>query len=189
MDNKKSASNLVWLDLEMTGLNHEIDVILEIATVVTNKNLEIIDKGPNLAIHQPESKLVQMDDWCIKTHTNSGLVNRVRESKVTLEHAELLTLEFIKKWIPEKQSPLCGNSIGTDRRFMFKYMPKLESYFHYRVVDVSTIKELALRWRPDIKPYEKRNLHLAVNDAEDSIEELKYYIGNFLIKNKLEDIM
>ncbi len=187
MNHKKSASNLVWLDLEMTGLDHNTNVIIEIATIVTNKNLEIIARGPMLAIYQPEAKLALMDDWCIKTHTNSGLVNRVRESKVSVEEAEMLTLEFIKQWIPERQSPLCGNSIGTDRRFMHKYMPKLENYFHYRIIDVSTIKELALRWRPDIKAYAKRNSHLALEDIEDSIEELKYYIGNFLIKNKPEN--
>jgi oligoribonuclease len=183
MDNKKLASNLVWLDLEMTGLDHNTDVILEIATIATNKELEIIEKGPVLAIHQPESRLALMDDWCIRTHTNSGLVNRVRESKLTTEQAEAQTLEFVKRWIPERQSPLCGNSIGTDRRFLFKYMPRLENYFHYRVIDVSTIKELALRWRPDIKQYEKRNYHLAMEDVEDSIEELKYYIGNFINKD------
>jgi len=188
MHNKKSASNLVWLDLEMTGLDHNTNVIIEIATIVTNKNLEIIARGPVIAIHQSESKLEEMDDWCIKTHTNSGLVNRVRESKVSTEEAELLTLEFIKQWIPERQSPLCGNSIGTDRRFMFKYMPKLENYFHYRVIDISTIKELALRWRTDIKPYSKRNCHLALEDIEDSIEELKYYVGSFINKNKITNL-
>ena len=187
MDHKKSASNLVWLDLEMTGLDHNSNVIIEIATMVTNKNLDIIATGPVIAIHQPEAKLALMDDWCIKTHTNSGLVNRVRESKISTEEAEALTLEFIKKWIPERQSPLCGNSIGTDRRFMYKYMPKLENYFHYRIIDVSTIKELALRWRPDIKPYTKRNCHLALEDVEDSIEELKYYVSNFIVKNKPEE--
>ncbi|MBP9721943.1 MAG: oligoribonuclease [Gammaproteobacteria bacterium] len=184
MDNKKSPNNLIWLDLEMTGLDHNTDVILEIATIATNKDLEIIARGPTIAIHQPESKLSLMDAWCIKTHTNSGLVNRVRESKVTVAQAEEETLEFIRQWIPEKQSPLCGNSIGTDRRFMFKYMPKLDNYFHYRVVDVSTIKELALRWRTDLKQYEKRNYHLATEDVEDSIEELKYYIGSFISKDK-----
>lgn len=176
---KKSANNLVWLDLEMTGLNHDNDVIIEIATIVTDKDLNILAEGPVIAIHQPDSVLAQMDDWCTKTHTNSGLVKRVKESKVTVGDAEQETLDFIKQWIPAHKSPLCGNSIGTDRRFLFKYMPKLENYFHYRVIDTSTLKELARLWRKDLPTFEKSNRHLALDDVKESISELKFYREHF----------
>ena len=177
---KKSANNLVWLDLEMTGLDHTKHVIIEIATVVTDKDLNIIAEGPNLAISQPQDKLKEMDAWCINTHTKSGLVKRVSESQVTLQEAERQTIEFIKQWIPANESPLCGNSIGTDRRFLLEYMPKLEQFFHYRVIDVSTIKELAKRWRPDIEYLVKNNNHVALEDVKDSIAELKYYKEFFI---------
>lgn len=186
MTKQKSENNLVWLDLEMTGLDHNNDVILEIATVVTDKNLNILAEGPNLAIHQPETKLRLMDDWCQKTHTNSGLVNRVRESSINEKEAEKQTIEFIKQWIPKGKSPLCGNSIGTDRRFLCKYMPDLDNYFHYRVIDISSIKELAKRWRPEIKELDKSNKHQALEDVKDSIDELKYYTNKFIIKNDSE---
>lgn len=181
---QKSASNLVWLDLEMTGLDHDNDVIIEIATIITDKDLNILAEGPVLAISQPDEKMRSMDAWCTKTHTNSGLVKRVSESNISVAEAERLTLEFIKQWVPPNQVPLCGNSIGTDRRFLYKYMPKLENYLHYRVIDVSTIKELAKLWRPDIKTPEKGNMHIALEDIKESIEELKYFVANnFLLKS------
>lgn len=180
---KKSATNLVWLDLEMTGLDHTKHLIIEIATVVTDKDLNILAKGPNLAIHQSNQDLLAMDAWCTKTHTNSGLVQRVSESKINTAEAERLTLEFLKEWIPANEVPLCGNSIGTDRRFLLQYMPKLENFFHYRVIDISTIKELVKLWRPDIKIPEKSNKHIALEDVIDSIEELKYYSEYFLRKS------
>lgn len=183
MNKKKSANNLVWLDLEMTGLNHNSNVIIEIATIVTDQDLNILAEGPNLAIHQSEKKLIEMDEWCTRTHTNSGLVNRVRTSKITIDQAEQLTLDFVKEWVVEKHSPLCGNSVGTDRRFLDVYMPTLNNFFHYRIIDVSTIKELVTRWRPDIKEMSKDNRHLAFEDVKDSIAELKYYTGNFLMKD------
>lgn len=180
---KKSADNLIWLDLEMTGLNHNKDVIIEIATIATDKDLNILAEGPNLAIFQPEEKLAIMNAWCVKTHTQSGLVERVRASKISVEDAEKQTLEFVKQWIPEGESPLCGNSIGVDRRFLSSYMPKLETYFHYRVIDISTIKELAKRWRADIHDLNKSNKHLALDDARESIEELKHYRDFFINHN------
>lgn len=183
MVGQKSASNLVWLDLEMTGLDHNKDVIIEIATIVTDKDLNILAEGPNLAIHQSNEKLLCMDAWCTKTHTNSGLVKRVNESEITTAQAEQQTIEFLNQWVPKGETPLCGNSIGTDRRFLLKYMPKLEEFFHYRVVDISTIKELAKLWRPDIKIPQKGNRHLALEDARESIEELKYYLNKFILKD------
>lgn len=184
MTNKKSASNLVWLDLEMTGLDHNNDVIIEIATIITDKDLNILAEGPNLAIAQPENKLSLMDDWCVKTHTNSGLVARVRDSKITVSDAEQQTLEFIKEWVPSKKSPLCGNSIGTDRRFLHKYMSKIEDYLHYRVIDTSTLKELARLWRPDLPQFEKTNRHLALEDVKESIAELKFYRDHLIKLDK-----
>lgn len=183
MSTNKSATNLVWLDLEMTGLNHDTDVIIEIATIATDKDLNILAEGPAIAIHQPESKLTSMDEWCIKTHTNSGLVRRVLESDITVEEAEQMTLDFIKQWIPESKTPLCGNSIGMDRRFLNKYMPRLEKYFHYRVIDTSTLKELARIWRPDLDKFEKSNHHLAMEDVRESIAEMKFYADKFIKKN------
>jgi oligoribonuclease len=183
MTKQKNSHNLIWLDLEMTGLDHFNDVILEIATVVTDKDLNILANGPNLAIGQSEEMLARMDDWCTKTHTNSGLLDRVRASTISEKEAEHQTLEFIRQWIPEHSSPLCGNSIGTDRRFLAKYMPALEGYFHYRIIDVSSIKELAKRWRPDLKELNKHNRHLAYEDVIDSIDELRYFYSNFFISN------
>lgn len=177
----KNAENLIWIDLEMTGLNPEVDVIIEIATIVTDKNLNILAQGPVLAIHQPDEILDAMDDWCKEHHGNSGLTARVQNSQISLQEAEKQTLEFVKEWVDEKQSPLCGNSIWQDRRFLTKYMPTLEAFFHYRCVDVSTFKELAARWCPQIKEgLNKESTHLALDDIIESIEELRYYREHFI---------
>ena len=166
---------LVWMDLEMTGLDPEVDTILEIATIITDGQLNIVAEGPNLAVHQPDSVLEGMNDWCKQHHGDSGLTERVRSSDVSLAEAEQLTLDFIKVHVPERSSPLCGNSIHQDRRFLVKYMPEIEAYLHYRNVDVSTVKELVRRWYPDISQPAKRGDHLALTDIRESISELKYY--------------
>nr|MBV6628610.1 oligoribonuclease [Oceanococcus sp. HetDA_MAG_MS8] len=172
----KNALNLVWLDLEMTGLDPENHRIIEIATVVTDSNLQVLAEGPSLAIHQPDEELQKMDDWCVRTHGASGLTERVRQSSVTCAQAEQQTLEFLQRWVEPGQSPLCGNSIGQDRRFLRRYMPDLAAFFHYRNLDVSTLKELARRWAPEVfKGIEKEGRHLALDDVRDSIAELAYY--------------
>jgi oligoribonuclease len=175
-----SEENLVWVDLEMTGLDPRKDVIIEMATIVTDKQLNVLAEGPVLAIHQPEEALLAMDEWCTNTHTASGLVARVRESNVTEADAMAQTLAFLKNWVPAGKSPMCGNSIGQDRRFLDAYMPELESFFHYRNVDVSTIKELCQRWQPALLAgFKKKGTHLALDDIRESIEELKYYRQHF----------
>jgi len=172
----QSADNLIWIDLEMTGLNPEKDHIIEIATVVTDSRLNIVAEGPVLAIHQPDELLGKMDSWNTKQHNSSGLVKRIRESRVTEAEAEKATLDFLRQYVPQGKSPMCGNSVYQDRRFLFRYMPELEKYFHYRLLDVSTLKELALRWAPRIySGLQKDSKHLALDDIRDSIEELKYY--------------
>ncbi len=169
-------SNLIWVDLEMTGLDPEQHKIIEIATIVTDSELNILAEGPVLAIHQPQSELDKMDDWCTNTHTNSGLVARVKASDIDEAQAIEQTIAFLEKWVPKGKSPICGNSIGQDRRFLYKHMPKLEEYFHYRYVDVSTIKELTRRWQPEILDgFSKSGSHLALDDIRESIAELKYY--------------
>lgn len=174
-------SNLIWIDLEMTGLNAERDFIIEIATVVTDKELNVLATGPVLAIKQSDSVLADMDDWNKKFHGQSGLIERVKSSSVNEADAERLTLEFIKAWVPPQKSPMCGNSICQDRRFLAKYMPQLEAYFHYRNLDVSTLKELALRWAPDVKQtFQKKNAHQALEDILESIEELRHYRRHLL---------
>ena len=180
-----NSNNLIWIDLEMTGLNPAIDRIIEIATIVTDSNLNILAEGPVIAIHQSDDQLALMDDWNKNTHGKSGLIERVRQSTVNEQQAEQQTIEFLKQWVPANSSPICGNTIGQDRRFLFNYMPNLESYFHYRYLDVSTIKELAKRWKPEIlKGITKQSTHQALDDIRDSIAELIYYRQHFFkLKN------
>ncbi len=173
--------NLVWIDLEMTGLDTNNDYIIEIATVVTDSDLNIIAEGPVLAIHQEEKVLNRMDAWNREQHTASGLLERVRRSRITEREAERLTLSFIKRYVPPGASPMCGNSICQDRRFLARCMPELERYFHYRNLDVSTIKELARRWNPEVyEGFRKQGRHLALDDVFDSINELRHYREHFL---------
>ncbi|GEA62226.1 oligoribonuclease [Vibrio breoganii] len=168
--------NLIWVDLEMTGLDPETHKVIEIASIVTDSELNILAEGPVIAIHQPESELAKMDDWCTNTHTNSGLVERVQNSDIDEDKAVALTIEFLEKWVPKGASPICGNSIGQDRRFLYKHMPELEQYFHYRYVDVSTLKELTRRWKPEVLDgFTKKGVHLALDDIRESIAELRYY--------------
>ncbi|OCG56920.1 oligoribonuclease [Gilliamella sp. Fer4-1] len=175
-----NSSHLIWVDLEMTGLNPITDRIIEIATIVTDSNLTILAEGPVIAVHQSDEQLALMDEWNQNTHGKSGLIERVRKSTITEQQAEQQTIEFLKQWVPENCSPICGNTIGQDRRFLFNYMPNLESYFHYRYLDVSTIKELAKRWKPEIlKGISKQSSHQALDDIRDSIAELAYYRQHF----------
>ena len=169
-------SHLIWIDLEMTGLDPFKDRIIEIATIVTDQELEIVAEGPSLAVHQNEKILLAMDEWNTEHHTNSGLWKRVLESDISVREAEQLTLEFLQEHVPIHSSPMCGNSICQDRRFLAKSMPKLENYFHYRQIDVSSIKELIRRWNPQLLDgFSKTGQHLALADVEESIKELKYY--------------
>ncbi|NLO80090.1 MAG: oligoribonuclease [Xanthomonadaceae bacterium] len=177
----QSPDNLIWIDLEMTGLDTEKDRIIEIATVVTDSQLNILAEGPVLAIHQDEDVLSAMDSWNTKQHTTSGLLDRVRRSTIDEAEAERLTLEFLRQWVPPNTSPMCGNSICQDRRFLHRCMPELERYFHYRHIDVSTLKELAARWAPEILPgFVKQGTHLALEDIKESIAELRYYREHFI---------
>lgn len=176
MGKEKKRDHLVWIDLEMTGLNVRNDRIIEIATVVTDAHLNVIAEGPVLAIKQPDKKLQEMDEWNTKHHTKSGLVARVNASKINAAKAEQMTLDFLKKHALAGKSPMCGNSVWQDRRFLQRWMPKLAEFFHYRNLDVSTLKELAKRWEPKIaKAFKKQSKHLALSDVYDSIDELKYY--------------
>ncbi|MFT4996733.1 MAG: oligoribonuclease [Chitinophagales bacterium] len=176
--------NLIWIDLEMTGLYPETDVIIEIATVVTDKDLNFIAEGPELAIHQSAETMAAMDDWNTNQHGGSGLTQRVIASPISTRDAELATIEFLQHHVDKGASPICGNSIGQDRRFLVKYMPELEDYFHYRNLDVSTIKELAKRWRPAaLDGFDKRGSHLALDDVKDSIAELAHYRKTFFIQD------
>ncbi|MFA6161983.1 MAG: oligoribonuclease [Methylobacter sp.] len=177
----QDSQNLIWIDLEMTGLDPDSDLIIEIATVVTDKDLNILAQGPVLAVHQSDAALAAMDDWNQLHHGQSGLIERVKASTIDDAEAERLTIEFLKQWVPENTSPICGNSIGQDRRFLYRYMPKLEAYFHYRNIDVSTLKELAARWAPEIKDgFNKVSSHQALDDIIESIEELRYYREHFI---------
>lgn len=175
------ASNLVWMDLEMTGLEPDEDVIIEIATIITDANLNTLAEGPVVAIKQPDILLDAMDDWNTKTHGNSGLTQRVKDSQTSCREAELKTLEFIKQYVPEGVTPLCGNSVHQDRRFLVRYMPELEAYLNYRNIDVSTLKELAKRWRPELAAgFKKSGSHQALDDIRESISEMSYYREHFI---------
>lgn len=173
MDEK--SQRLVWIDLEMTGLDIDSESIIEIATVITDGELNILAEGPNLAICVSEELLANMDEWNTSHHNQSGLVERVRNQSVSVEEAEKQTIEFISKWVDKGVAPLCGNSIWNDRKFMEKEMKQLVQYLHYRMIDVSTIKELSKRWYPDIEGFQKKGCHLALDDILESIEELKYF--------------
>ena len=180
MDEDPPAGHLVWMDLEMTGLDAETDVILEIATVITNGDLELVAEGPVLAIHRDEQTLAAMDDWNTEHHAASGLVERVRRSEVSETEAEAVTLAFVQKHCERQTAPLCGNTVWQDRRFLMRYMPVLNDYLHYRIVDVSTVKELARRWRPQlVEGFKKTNAHRALDDIRESIAELKFYRERF----------
>ncbi|MBV1907835.1 MAG: oligoribonuclease [Kangiellaceae bacterium] len=177
----KNASNLIWIDLEMTGLEPEEERIIEIATIVTDKDLNFLAEGPVVAISQSNELLDSMDDWCTTHHGNSGLTQRVKDSSVNEATAEKQTIEFLSQWLEPGQSPMCGNSVGQDRRFLVRYMPELSDFFHYRNIDVSSLKELAIRWKPEmLKGFKKRNKHLALDDIRESIEELVYYREHFI---------
>lgn len=183
MPNQRSRKNLVWIDCEMTGLDPAADRLLEIATIITNYDLEILDRGPVLAIRQSEARLAKMDAWNRRTHGQSGLIDRIRTEGVSVAEAELQTLKFVKKYCYKQTAPLCGNSIGQDKRFLARYMPALDDYLHYRVVDVSSIKVLASEWYAGkYVPPPKRELHRALDDIEESIAELKYYRDNVFVR-------
>ncbi len=178
---KKSDQNLVWLDCEMTGLDPDKERIIEVAVVVTGPQLTPRIEGPVLVIHQPDELLDQMDAWNKGTHGRSGLIAKVKASSVTEADAEKELLAFLSKYLPKGASPMCGNTIGQDRRFLVKYMPKLEAFFHYRNIDVSTFKELAKRWRPEVySAFKKQQSHTALADVHESIDELEYYRTHFL---------
>lgn len=178
---KTPSENLIWIDLEMTGLDTQQDFIIEIATLVTDSQLNILAEGPTFALYQPDSVLSQMDSWNTKQHQASGLIDRVRASTIDAAEAERQTLAFLQQYVPAGQSPMCGNSICQDRRFLARLMPTLERYFHYRNLDVSTIKELVLRWAPTIASgFQKESTHLALADIRDSVNELRYYRENFI---------
>jgi oligoribonuclease len=169
------ANNLVWIDMEMTGLQPDSDRIIEIATLVTDPQLNIVATGPVLVVHQPDEVLNAMDSWNKSTHAKTGLIERVRSSTLTEADAERQALEFLKAHVPQNSSPMCGNSICQDRRFLARWMPRLEAFFHYRNVDVSTLKELVRRWKPELKGFSKEGKHEALADILESIEELKFY--------------
>ena len=173
---QQNPENLIWIDLEMTGLDPLEDRIIEIATVVTDKNLNILEEGPTLAVKQSDEMLEGMDEWCTTQHGQSGLTDRVKNSSISEATAEAVTIAFLEKYVPPGKSPMCGNSICQDRRFLARWMPELEEFFHYRNLDVSTLKELARRWAPEVcDGFTKESSHLAMDDIKDSIAELLYY--------------
>ena len=178
----QNPNNLIWVDLEMTGLNPNTDRVIEIATIVTDSQLNVLEEGPVLAIHQSDEVLAGMDEWNTRQHGQSGLTERVRNSGLSTNDAERQTLDFLKAWVPEGKSPMCGNSICQDRRFLAREMPLLEAYFHYRNLDVSSVKELVARWRPELLAgFSKKGSHLALDDIYDSIAELQYYRQHFIV--------
>lgn len=178
---KPNETHLVWLDMEMTGLDPEKERIIEVAIVVTDSNLETVAEGPTLVIHQSNEQLDAMDNWNKSTHGRTGLIDKVKASTLTEAQAEDQLIAFLQQYVPAGKSPMCGNSISQDRRFMFRYMPRLEEFFHYRNLDVSTLKELCKRWQPEVyKGFQKKNPHEALADIYESIAELKYYRANFL---------
>jgi oligoribonuclease len=177
-----NKDNLIWIDLEMTGLNPDTDVIIEIATIVTDSELNVLAEGPSLAVKQPKAALDAMDEWNTRQHGGSGLTARVLASDIDAAAAEQQTIAFLEQWVPKGASPMCGNSICQDRRFLWRGMPQLEAFFHYRNLDVSTVKELAKRWRPEVADGVKKNSsHLALDDIRDSIAELQHYRRYFFI--------
>ena len=177
----QNAQNLIWIDLEMTGLDPDNDVIIEMATIVTDSDLNVLAEGPTIAVHQSDEILAGMDEWNTRQHGQSGLTQRVRESRISAAEAEAQTLAFLEQWVPKGKSPICGNSICQDRRFLYRHMPKLEGYFHYRNLDVSTLKELAARWAPHVRDgVKKSSTHLALADIRDSIAELRHYREHFI---------
>ena len=178
MTDKKN--NLIWIDLEMTGLDPDSEVIIEIATIVTDAHLNVLAEGPVFAVHHSDETLARMDEWCVRTHGQSGLTDRVRASKFDSAQAEQYTLDFLAQWSDKRASPMCGNSICQDRRFLYRHMPRLEGFFHYRNLDVSTVKELARRWKPDVLDgMSKQGAHLALDDIRESIAELRHYRERF----------
>lgn len=177
----QDQNNLIWLDMEMTGLNPETDRIIEVAMIVTDSQLNILGQSPVLVIHQPDSVLDAMDDWNKNTHGKSGLIDKVKASTLSEAEAEATLLAFMAEHVPARTTPMCGNTIHQDRRFMVRWMPQLEEYFHYRNLDVSTLKELCKRWKPEVaRGVVKRGKHEALADIEESIEELKYYREHFI---------
>ena len=176
----QSAENLIWIDLEMTGLDPQSDYIIEIATIITDGQLNVVEEGPVLAIHVSDDVLSRMDEWNTKQHGRSGLLERVRKSSNSAADAERVTLDFVSRHVPRRTSPMCGNSICQDRRFMARLMPELEAYFHYRNLDVSSIKILVNRWAQDKQQFMKESSHLAMQDIRDSIEELRFYREQYL---------
>ena len=180
----QNDTHLVWVDMEMSGLDPDKDVVLEVALVVTDKDLNLVEEGPVLVVHQSDAVLDAMDSWNKSTHGKSGLVDKVKASPLSEADVETRMIEFMARHVGERKSPMCGNSICQDRRFMARHLPKLEAYFHYRNLDVSTLKELAARWRPELKDgFKKANSHTALADIQESIEELKYYREHFIRMN------
>ena len=176
-----NAQNLIWIDLEMTGLDPDKDQIIEMATIITDSQLNVLAEGPVIAIHHGDEILAGMDEWNTRTHGQSGLTQRVRESRIETAEAEALTLAFLEEWVPKGTSPICGNSIGQDRRFLYRHMPTLEAYFHYRNLDVSTLKILADLWAPAVKnSFQKKGSHQALDDIRESIAELRHYREHFI---------
>jgi len=179
----QDPNNLIWIDLEMTGLNPEADRIIEVATIVTDSQLKVLGEGPVIAVHQADEIMNSMDEWNTRTHGKTGLTERVKKSRTVENEAEQQTIDFLKQYVGKNQSPMCGNSICQDRRFLARYMPELEAWFHYRNLDVSSIKELIKRWKPELlSGYSKKNTHQAMDDIRESIEELQYYRKHFIVE-------